>query len=88
MSGFRTQPGFSPSGLHAAHQQAIAETLAQPLPPRRLRTNPASSNTRCAARTSNGPNTEAGPNPPGRPTNQITVLAAQVTRIASNTFAA
>jgi hypothetical protein len=37
----RTQPGFPPpNDQQRAHQQAIAEILTQPLPDRRLRSNP------------------------------------------------
>ena len=36
----RTHPGFSPPTIAAAHEQAIAEILAEPLPERRLRANP------------------------------------------------
>lgn len=42
----RAHPGFPPHGLRAAHEQAIAEILAEPLPDRRPRANRASSSAR------------------------------------------
>jgi hypothetical protein len=36
----RSQPGLSPHTINNAHQQAIAEILARPLPQRRPRRNP------------------------------------------------
>ncbi len=42
----RTQPGLSPQTIKTAHQQAIAEILAQPLPQRRTRRTALSHNAR------------------------------------------
>ena len=67
---------FPPTALHAAHQQAIAEILAEPLPNAASAPTPASSNARCPTGPSNAPNTATGHNQPSQPSDAITILAA------------
>ena len=72
----RTQPGFSPRSLATAHEQAIAEILAGPLPERRLRVNPRVIKRKMSNWPVKRPEHRHPPNPTKRPEDAITVLAA------------
>ena len=72
----RTQPGFSPRTLAAAHEQAIAEILAHLLPERRLRRNPRVIKRKMSNWAVKRPEHRNPPKPTKRPEHAITILAA------------
>ncbi len=72
----RTQPGFSPLTITAAHEQAITEILAERLGPRRLRSNPRVIKRKMSNWPVKRPEHRDPPKPSKPPTDAITILAA------------
>ena len=67
---------FPPLTLHAAHEQAIAEILAERLRSRRLRTNPRVIKRKMSKWPVKHPEHRNWPGPTRPPADTITVLAA------------
>jgi len=72
----RTQPGFPPLTITAAHEQAITEILAERLGPRRLRSNPRVIKRKMSNWPVKRPEHRDPPKPTKPPTDAITILAA------------
>ncbi|MGA2014269.1 MAG: hypothetical protein ABSH51_27565 [Solirubrobacteraceae bacterium] len=72
----RTQPGLSPLTVATAHQQAITEILAQPLPQRRARRNPRVIKRKMSNSGVKRPEHRSWPQPATPAEDRITILAA------------
>jgi len=70
------EPDFPPHSLQTAHDQAIAEILAQPLPERRIRANPRVVKRKMSNWGVKRPEHRHWPQPTKPPDDAITVLAA------------